>query len=180
MQVVLGLGSNQSWNGISPVAILGRAVKELSAVISGMRYSSIYRTRAMYVENQEDFYNMALTGFVPDTLSAHELLQKIHQIEAALGRDRSKEIRFGPRSCDIDIELFGSQTINTPDLIVPHERLFERAFVLVPMLEIFANSADSIIGDSFLSRARPVAENAADVVMELSAEEFSRFIGVEV
>lgn len=122
--------------------ILQAAVLELKAILQTPVFSSVYRTKAMYVENQEDFYNMVAGGFVADDTDPFVLLKKINEIEAAYGRDRSKEMRFGPRSLDIDIEIFGNQIINTPTLVVPHERIKEREFVLVPLLEIFDKFAD--------------------------------------
>ena len=61
----------------------------------------------MYVENQSDFYNMVMLGTLSDEYTPHKLLEYIHRVESLLGRNRAKEIRFGPRSIDIDIEFFG-------------------------------------------------------------------------
>ena len=108
-------------------------------------FSSVYKTKAMYVEDQEDFYNMATIGYVSDDTDAFDFLKTINKIEAKYGRDRDKEIRFGPRSLDIDIELFGNETINTPELQIPHVRMEERMFVLIPTLEILNDSADELI-----------------------------------
>ena len=69
--------------------------------------SSIYITKAQIVTDQDDFYNMVISGQVADEENPFEFLKKINQIEATYGRDRAKEIRFGPRSLDIDIEIFG-------------------------------------------------------------------------
>lgn len=129
--------------------LLSEAVLRLKSLLHDLDCSSVYRTRPMYVTDQSDFFNMVVTGFVDDSLSPHVLLERIHQIEASLGRDRSREIRNGPRSIDIDIELFGKERIRTADLEIPHPRIAERAFVLVPMLEILPKSADTI--DSTLS-----------------------------
>ena len=134
--VALGLGSNKKFSGLRPEEILGGAVFELSKILRGVEISSVYRTKAMYVLDQDDFYNMALAGFLDEGISARDLLEKIHEIEASFGRDREKEIRFGPRPLDIDIEFFGNQKISEPDLQVPHPRLKERAFVLIPLLEV--------------------------------------------
>lgn len=134
--VALGLGSNKKFSCLRSEEILGGAVSELSKILCGVRFSSVYRTKAMYVSDQDDFFNMALVGFLDDDVGARALLEKIHEIEAAFGRDREKEIRFGPRSLDIDIEFFGRQKILESDLQIPHPRLKERAFVLVPLLEI--------------------------------------------
>ena len=148
-RVLLGLGSNKSFMGKAPLELLQCACRELARILDSPRFSSVYKTRAMYVEDQDDFYNMAACGFVDDTLTAHELLKKINQIEAEYGRDRDREIRFGPRPLDIDIELFGDETINTPDLQIPHPRMHERAFVLVPSLEILTDSADIQIREKY-------------------------------
>ena len=134
--VALGLGSNKKFSDLCSEEILGGAIFELSNIVHYVEFSSVYRTKAMYVVDQEDFYNMALVGLLDDGIGARALLEKIHEIEAAFGRDREKEIRFGPRSLDIDIEFFGRKKILEPDLQIPHPRLKERAFVLAPLLEV--------------------------------------------
>lgn len=141
-EIVLGLGSNRTYENHSSLELLQGAVFELNKILKKTIFSSVYKTKAMYVENQDDFLNMTLLGYVPETYSAHNLLEQIHKIEASLGRDRSKEVRFGPRSIDIDIELFGKLQINDEDLEIPHPRLKERAFVLIPLLEILPRNAE--------------------------------------
>jgi len=141
--VLLGLGSNVSYDGYSPVELLGRACGILSKLLDGFVFSSVYRTSALYVTDQSDFYNMAVRGSVGSE-SPYELLSDISRIETVLGRDRNREIRFGPRSMDIDIEFFGTVSMNEPLLQIPHPRLHERAFILVPLLEILVESADFI------------------------------------
>ena len=148
-RVLIGMGSNRSFNNKTPVEILSCACGELSKILADAEFSSVYRTRAMYVEDQEDFYNMAATGFVPDETDAFEFLHLINKIEAKYGRDRTKEIRFGPRSLDLDIELFGDETYNHPDLQIPHPRMHERAFVLIPTIEVFSNTADVLLRDKY-------------------------------
>ena len=149
-RVLLGLGSNKSFQNKPPLELLGCACTELSRILKEPFFSSVYRTKAMYVEDQDDFYNMAALGFVDDILSPFELLSYIHEIEAKYGRNREEEIRFGPRSLDIDIELFGDDVINTPDLQIPHIRIKERAFVLIPALEILSESTDKKIRDEYV------------------------------
>lgn len=137
---------------LSCVELLAGAVSALGGILNGIKFSSVYKTRAMYVTDQDDFYNIALTGYLPvvggnsAVDAAYDLLDEIHLIEARFGRSRKNEIRFGPRTLDIDIELFGAHKIRDIDLTVPHARLEERAFVLVPLVEILANSADNING----------------------------------
>lgn len=65
-----------------------------------------------------------------------EMLAVLHEIERGLGRDRARERRMGPRTLDLDILLCGALIMATPDLVIPHPRIQERAFVLVPLLEL--------------------------------------------
>lgn len=129
--------------------ILSKACDELLPLMQNPLFSSVYRTKAMYVTDQEDFYNMACVGYVDDNTDAYDFLDKLHQIEAKYGRDRSKEIRFGPRTLDLDIELWGNDTFNDQVLEVPHPRLQERGFVLVPALEILQNLSENEIIQKF-------------------------------
>ena len=118
--------------------------------MESVHFSSVYKTPAMYVIDQEDFYNAAAVGYVADDTDAFDFLKKINQIEAKFGRDRDREIRFGPRSLDIDIELFGDEHIDSPTLQIPHIRMEERAFVLIPSIEVLKYSADEIVRDKYI------------------------------
>jgi 2-amino-4-hydroxy-6-hydroxymethyldihydropteridine diphosphokinase len=146
----LSLGSNMPFNGMEPPAILAAACARLAAKLRGFRASSVYRTKPLYYRAQDDFYNMACCGLWAATESprgaAHELLRWTQEIEAAFGRDRTREIPKGPRALDIDIALLGGEVVSTPALSIPHPRLCERAFVLVPLLEILPECADPISG----------------------------------
>jgi 2-amino-4-hydroxy-6-hydroxymethyldihydropteridine diphosphokinase len=73
---------------------------------------------------------------VTTTLSPHQLLARGLECERVLGRDRARELRWGPRRIDIDLIAYDDLALNDPDLVLPHPRLFERAFVLVPLAEI--------------------------------------------
>lgn len=188
--VALGLGSNRSFDGLSCMQILQGAVSELKKLLTGLEFSGVYKTRAMYYEDQDDFYNMAVLGYVDGDADggergAFKLLDAIHKIEARFGRDRSAEIRNGPRSLDIDIELYGDKTINAENLIVPHPRLKERAFVLVPLVEILAKDADNIKWKGFgletISELKRVCPTLCGqgIALDLGAEAFSSFIKEE-
>lgn len=83
---------------------------------------------------QAAFLNLAVRGTT--TLEPEGLLAETMLLEAAFGRDRAREVRWGPRALDIDLLLFGDRQLTTPELTVPHPRLAERAFVLVPLLEV--------------------------------------------
>ena len=96
--------------------------------------SSDYRTPPWGVTDQPPFVNAVIA--VTTSLSPHELLARAEKCERALGRDRTLERRWGPRSIDIDLLAYDDLVLNDPDLILPHPHLFERAFVLVPLAEI--------------------------------------------
>src|SRR6185437_3236466 len=70
------------------------------------------------------------------TLKPRDLLARAHEVERALGRDRAHETRWGPRTVDIDIIAYDDVTLDALELTLPHPRLFERAFVLMPLAEI--------------------------------------------
>ncbi len=100
-----------------------------------VQMSSIYETKPVGYTEQADFLNMVVqvqTDFTP-----FELLDICQQIEQQLGRKRT--IRFGPRSIDLDVLLFNNNTIDTETLTIPHPRMHERAFVLIPLQEIEPN-----------------------------------------
>lgn len=94
--------------------------------------SSIYETAPVGYTDQEDFLNMAVC--VETVVGAQELLGVCQRVEQELGRERT--IRWGPRTVDLDILLYGNDAIEAENLIVPHPRMHERAFVLIPLLEI--------------------------------------------
>jgi 2-amino-4-hydroxy-6-hydroxymethyldihydropteridine diphosphokinase len=96
--------------------------------------SSDYRTPPWGVADQPPFVNLAVA--VETSLTPQELLARAQAVELALGRERGKERRWGPRSVDIDLIAYDDLALDTPDLTLPHPRLFERAFVLVPLAEI--------------------------------------------
>lgn len=96
--------------------------------------SSLYETPPWGPVPQGPYLNQVAE--VETTLSARDLLALALDTERRLGRDRANEVRFGPRRIDIDILLYGNETIAEPDLEIPHPRLMERAFALVPLTEI--------------------------------------------
>ncbi|MCI7563498.1 MAG: 2-amino-4-hydroxy-6-hydroxymethyldihydropteridine diphosphokinase [Spirochaetia bacterium] len=150
-KVILGLGSNRNYNGLTSLQILSKACTSLSEILSFITLSSVYISKPMYYENQDNFYNMALSGFLDDSILPEVLLEKIHLIEKEFGRNREKEIRNGPRSLDIDIEYIEGLSLNTENLKIPHPKIKERAFVLVPVLEILDKTADEKLMEEFSS-----------------------------
>jgi 2-amino-4-hydroxy-6-hydroxymethyldihydropteridine diphosphokinase len=96
--------------------------------------SANYRTPPWGVADQPPFMNAAFA--ITTTLSPRELLERMREVEWHLGRNRGFEYRWGPRTLDLDMLTYGEITLDTPELTLPHPRMFERAFVLVPLAEI--------------------------------------------
>ena len=115
---------------------LRRAVELLEAE-PGIRVaavSSLRETDPVGYEDQPRFLNGACA--VETQLEPHELLARLLAIEAALGRTRDGVPRYGPRTVDLDLLLYGQETVDEPDLTVPHPRLAERRFALEPLAEL--------------------------------------------
>jgi 2-amino-4-hydroxy-6-hydroxymethyldihydropteridine diphosphokinase len=96
--------------------------------------SSDYRTPPWGITEQPPFTNAVIS--VATSLSPHGLLARAQECERTLGRDRTQERRWGPRTIDIDLLAYDDLVLNDTTLTLPHPRLFERAFVLVPLAEI--------------------------------------------
>ncbi|EJC1154599.1 2-amino-4-hydroxy-6-hydroxymethyldihydropteridine diphosphokinase [Cronobacter sakazakii] len=127
----IALGSNLA----EPLSQVNNALAAL-ARIPGSRVvatSSFYRTPPLGPQDQPDYLNAAVA--LETTLSAEALLDNTQRIELEQGRVRKAE-RWGPRTLDLDIMLFGDATINTERLIVPHYDMKNRAFMLLPLSEI--------------------------------------------
>ncbi len=127
--VYLGLGSNLG----DREAALRVAIHALDAGgVRVLRRSSVYETDPIGLRDQPRFLNLVLEA--ETALSPDDLLALIQRIEASLGRTR--EVRWGPRTVDIDILLFGDAVIATPRLTVPHQEMRGRRFVLEPLAEL--------------------------------------------
>ena len=128
----LALGSNLG----DPVGQLVNARAEINAIpdVAIVRASSLYQSPAWgSSEPQPDYINAVIA--VQTTLSAYELWLATSRIEAAHGRVRSGA-RNAARTLDVDLLLYGDAAINTDNLIVPHPRMHERDFVLMPLVEV--------------------------------------------
>lgn len=132
---LLALGGNVG----NTRAILDRAVTMLAddPAIRLTARSSDYLTPPWGFKDQPPFINLCIA--IETSLSPRDLLARVQEIELQLGRDRAQEKRWGPRTGDIDIIAYGDVSINEPGLVLPHPRLFERAFVLLPLSEIAAD-----------------------------------------
>ena len=130
----IGMGSNLASPAGDPEATLTAAAGRLKSLGSVAARSSLYSTEPVGFANQPRFLNAVVileTGLTP-----RDLLQGLLRIEQEFGRDRSSAIRNGPRTLDLDILVFGDERISEPGLEIPHPRMLERDFVLVPLVEL--------------------------------------------
>ena len=96
--------------------------------------SSLYRSRPWGGVEQPDYLNAVVQ--IETAHPPHALLRRLLAVEALHGRNRAQETRWGARTLDLDLLLYGAQKIETPELEVPHPRLLARDFVVLPLLEI--------------------------------------------
>lgn len=110
--------------------------------------SSDYKTPPWGDEHQTPFVNAAIE--IETDLDPHALLFVLQKVERTFGRTRTAERRWGPRTLDLDLIAYDDVALESPDLTLPHPRLFERAFVLVPLAEI---APDRLIGGRTVAAA---------------------------
>ena len=133
----LSLGSN-----IEPRAFyLKEAVRLLNKNFNLMKISSLYETEAMDYKNQTDFYNICL-HYLTDIEDPHQILYYTQFVEKKMGRLKNIKIEKGPRIIDIDILFFEDIAFVDHELVIPHPSMFERNFVLKPLLEILPEKSD--------------------------------------
>lgn len=133
------------------------ALKALDDVdgIKLMAFSSLYETKPMDYEDQPNFINMAAK--IETDLSPQKLLIEIKSIERLLGRKKS--FRWGPRIIDLDILFYADKILTTPDLTIPHPRMTERGFVLIPLLEIGADVKHPLTGETVTELSAAFSED---------------------
>ena len=127
--VAIGLGSNLT----DRMRNLNFAIDRLRDHLHPLTVSPVFETLPELYTDQPSFLNACCIGYT--VLTPRQLLSALQDAERIAGRTRSGP-RFGPRELDLDLLLFGDQVIETPQLVVPHPRLRERAFVVVPLAEI--------------------------------------------
>jgi 2-amino-4-hydroxy-6-hydroxymethyldihydropteridine diphosphokinase len=163
------LGDNEARAFIALGSNLGDRLGNLQAAVDGLagtrgidvvRASRVYETDPVGPP-QPDYLNAVV--LVETSLSARELLEACLAIERAMGRERKE--RWGPRTIDLDLLLYGREDIHEPGLVVPHPRMHERGFVLAPLLELEADPAlpggrrlaEVRLGGGLLAGVRPYA-----------------------
>jgi 2-amino-4-hydroxy-6-hydroxymethyldihydropteridine diphosphokinase len=142
-------------------ATFQKAIANICGMAQGalLARSSDYATPPWGEVAQERFINACIE--IDTSLDPHALLFTLQKIEAKFGRDRAKEKRWGPRTLDLDLIAYDDVSMQKPELTLPHPRLFERAFVLVPLVQI---SPDRLIG----------GRSVATALAELSTEGIER------
>ncbi len=136
VHAAIGLGSNIG----EREAHLAAAVAAISRLRNAtlVSVSSIIETEPVGPVPQGRYLNAATR--ISTSLSPAELLRELLEVERSRGRDRTTEARWGPRTLDLDLLLYGDRTISEPGLVVPHPRLHERAFVLVPLAQVWPDA----------------------------------------
>lgn len=158
--VFLGLGSNLG----DPAANLKEALRRLARHIRFERISSPYLTDPVGLLDQPRFLNAVARGHT--LLSPRDVLSFMAGLEDDMGRQR--EVRYGPRTIDLDLLLYDDVTCEEPDLSLPHPRMAERRFVLMPLAEIAPNVALTANGPT-----------ARDLLMRLTTQEAVEKVDVE-
>jgi 2-amino-4-hydroxy-6-hydroxymethyldihydropteridine diphosphokinase len=144
----VGIGANLA----DPKARVCNAFASLAALPDTrlLRSSSLYRTEPQGYRAQPEFVNAVAE--LDTRLAPAALLAALQAVEADAGRERS--FRNAPRTLDLDLLLYGAERIDQPGLVVPHPRMHERAFVLVPLLEIAPEAAIPGVGSARACLAR--------------------------
>lgn len=167
----LGLGANVG-DALETLTAAVYAIDELDGV-AVTDVSGVYRTppwpappdpRAV---PQDDYLNLALVGVT--SLAPLALLDELQLLEAAFGRDREREVRWGPRPLDIDVLLYDEVELDSERLVLPHPRITERAFVLVPLLEVLPGGV--LPGGQRLTTALAALAPVEDIELELRLDD---------
>jgi 2-amino-4-hydroxy-6-hydroxymethyldihydropteridine diphosphokinase len=155
MAIYLGLGSNLG----DKAGNLRRALTLLAAVpeVTIVRQSRFYETPPWGDVQQDTFLNAVAE--MATTLDPRALLSRLKEIERQMGREPTR--RWGPRIIDLDILLFNDVVVATPDLVIPHAHLRERAFMLVPLLELAPDLVDPLTRVPFKHYLESVPEKDA-------------------
>lgn len=134
----------------------------LSDDIKLVRTSALYETEPWGVKDQNWFLNLVVE--IKTSLPPQKLLEKMQLIEKTLGRDRSKETRWGERPIDIDIIFYGQEIVHEDNLDIPHINMHNRAFVLVPLLELIPDFKHPILNKT-VSEIYDSLEDVEDVFL---------------
>jgi 2-amino-4-hydroxy-6-hydroxymethyldihydropteridine diphosphokinase len=170
VRIFIGLGSNQN----DRAANLRAGVHAIGAITTGpvrLRLSPVYASAPMYVTDQPPFLNMVVEG--ETSLTPGAVLRHCKASEAAAGRDLGPTAQhYGPRPLDLDLLLAYDAhdqpiILTTPDLILPHPRMAERAFVLLPLADLAPDLVHPLFGRTIEDLARDVRDQAITLCGDL-------------
>lgn len=130
-EALIALGANLDWNGKTPAQTLASVVEQLSAAGRLIAHSDFWQTPAWPDPGEPDFVNAVVRWQAPRGWSPRETLRYLQELETRHGRTRTRA--NAPRTLDLDLLAFGMMQWREPDLVVPHPRMLERAFVLLPL-----------------------------------------------
>lgn len=162
----IGLGANLPGPAGSPEATLAAAALRLASVGRTIARSSLYSTAPVGFAGQPRFLNAAIaleTGLEP-----RPLLDALLGIEREFGRDRSAEIPNGPRTLDLDILLIDGLAVSEPGLEIPHPRLAERGFALIPLNEIAPRARDPRTGATVAQWLQRLVPDTSDALQSVA------------
>jgi len=149
-----------------PIATLRRALPMLNECVGGIvRLSSLYETRALTLNGviQPNYVNAVIEAW--SWKDPEDLLRELLRIERELGRDRSPDKRWEPRTIDLDLLFVGNAVLSTPPLNLPHPEIAKRDFVVTPLAEIAPEFNHPVLGKSM-----------KELLLELSQSEAERFV----
>ena len=167
----IGLGANLPSHAGPPQATLAAAATRLASLGHITARSALYSTQPVGYADQPRFVNAAVA--LETDLQPRQLLDALLALERDYGRDRTNATPDGPRTLDLDILLYGDLVISEPTLEIPHPRLAQRAFVLIPLNEIAPAAIDPRSGTTIaqlLHQLSSTSGNAADAVIKLQNE----------
>lgn len=163
LHAVIGLGANLGDGS----ATFAAALNDLGAGVEVIAVSRLWRTRPVGPE-QPDYLNAAALVHWPNGPGG--LFARCRTLEAAAGRDRGAELRWGPRALDLDLLIFEDLVWRGPDLEVPHPRFHDRAFALVPAAEVAPGWVHPLIGRTLAELADEIRAANPDAL--ISCESF--------
>lgn len=158
----IGIGSNRGESVQNCLKAMELIAQQEGLIVK--RKSSLYKTEPIGYSDQSWFVNAVVE--IEATLDPWKTLERLQAIEITLGRERG--IRWGPRSLDLDLLFYGNQVLEGPDLVIPHPRIQERRFVLLPLAEIASDWLHPLLGKSVQELLESL--EAGQKVFQLKAE----------
>lgn len=162
----IGMGANLPGPAGSPEATLTAAVERLNSLGRITARSSLYSTTPVGFAGQPRFFNAAVA--LETDLAPRPLLNTLLGIEREFGRDRTTAIPNGPRALDLDILLIEGVAVSEPGLEIPHPRLAERAFALIPLAEIAPQACNPRTGTTVAQWLQRLVPNPTDALQSVA------------